>query len=91
MLMYMFGTLIDAMCLMIVHHWYYLINTTIGICLRDVVMALGSRWRHIMTDMTLVWHIGRCTRLAYWWMHMVGILVDAHGWHTSGCTWLAYW
>jgi hypothetical protein len=31
-----------------------------------------------MSDMTLVWHVGRCTWLAYWWMHMVGILVDAH-------------
>jgi hypothetical protein len=24
------------------------------------------------------WHIGRCTWLTYQWMHMVGILVDAH-------------
>jgi hypothetical protein len=31
-----------------------------------------------MSDMTLVWHVGRCTYLAYWWMKMVGILVDAH-------------
>jgi hypothetical protein len=23
------------------------------------------------------WHIGRCTCMAHWWMHMVGILVDA--------------
>jgi hypothetical protein len=25
-----------------VHHWYYLISTTIGICLRYMVMTLGS-------------------------------------------------
>jgi hypothetical protein len=31
-----------------------------------------------MSDMTLVWHIGRCT--------LVGILVDAHGWHIGRCT-----
>jgi hypothetical protein len=31
-----------------------------------------------MSDMTLVLHVGRCTWLAYWWMHMVGILVYAH-------------
>jgi hypothetical protein len=24
--------------------------------------------------------------LAYWWMHMYGILVDAHGWHIGRCT-----
>jgi hypothetical protein len=61
MLICMFGTLIDDICLMIVHHWYYLINTTIGICLRYMVMALGSWWRHIMSDMTIVWHFGRYT------------------------------
>jgi hypothetical protein len=33
-----------------------------------------------MSDMIhcLAWLVGRCTWLAYWWMHMVGILVDAH-------------
>jgi hypothetical protein len=31
--MYMFGTLIYGICLMILHHWYYLISTKIGICL----------------------------------------------------------
>jgi hypothetical protein len=29
--------------------------------------------------------------LACSYMHMVGILVNAHGWHIGGCTWLAYW
>ena len=24
-------------------------------------------------------------------MHMVGILIDAHGWNIGICTWLAYW
>jgi hypothetical protein len=42
MLICMFGTLIDGICLMIVHHWYYLISTTIGICLRYMVMPLGG-------------------------------------------------
>jgi hypothetical protein len=34
-----------------------------------------------MSDMTLVWHIGRCT--------LFGMLIDAHGWHgwhIGGCT-----
>jgi len=51
MVMYMFGTLIDDICLMILHHWYYLISTTIGICLRYLIVALGSWWRHITSDM----------------------------------------
>jgi hypothetical protein len=42
MVMYMFGTLIDGICFMILHLWYYLINTTIGICLRYLIVALGS-------------------------------------------------
>ena len=88
---YMFGTLIDGICLMILHHWYYLINTTIGICLRYMIVALGSWWRHIMSDMPHGWHIGRFIWLAYQYMHMVCILVDAHGWHIGGCTWLSYW
>jgi hypothetical protein len=29
--------------------------------------------------------------LTCWKMHMVFILVDAHGWHIGGCTWLEYW
>ena len=90
MLMYKFGTLIDGICLddstwLKVHHWYYLISKTIGICLRYMVMALGSWWRHIMSDMTLVWHIGRCT--------LFGMLVDAHGWHGWNIgrrTWLSH-
>ena len=35
----------------------------------------------IMVHAFFMWiglYIGRCTWLAYWWMHMVGILVDAH-------------
>jgi hypothetical protein len=42
MVMYMFGTLIDDICLMILHHWYYLISTTIDICLRYLIVELGS-------------------------------------------------
>jgi hypothetical protein len=25
-----------------------------------------------MSDMTLVWHVGRCTWLACWYKHMIG-------------------
>jgi hypothetical protein len=42
MVMYMFGTLIDGICLMILHHWYYLISTTIEFFLRYMIVALGS-------------------------------------------------
>jgi hypothetical protein len=35
-------SLIYGICLMILHHWYYLISTTIGICLRYMIVALGS-------------------------------------------------
>jgi hypothetical protein len=31
-----------------------------------------------MSDMTHGWHIGGFTWLEYWWIHMAGILVDAH-------------
>jgi hypothetical protein len=32
-----------------------------------------------MSDMTLVWNIGRFTWLACWWMHMVDMLIEAYG------------
>ena len=53
-------------------------------------MALGSWWRHIMSDMKLVWHVGRCTWLAHWYMHMVGILVDTHDLHVGRGIWLIH-
>jgi hypothetical protein len=32
------------------------------------------------------WHIGGCTCLAYWWMHMFGIIGRCTCWHIGRCT-----
>jgi hypothetical protein len=71
MVIFMFGTLIDGICLMIVHHWYYLISTTnwylfeihgydtwshIGRCTLFGILVDAYGWHG--------WHIGRCTWLS---------------------------
>lgn len=63
--------------------WYYTIGTT---WLAQQLAFVWDTWlQHLVHDgdisrviWYIVWHVGRCTWLAYWWMHMVGILVDAH-------------
>ena len=74
MVMYIFGTLIDGICLMILHHCYYLISTTIGICLIHgygtwFMMETYHEWYDTLFAMLVDshgWHIGICTWLAYW-------------------------
>jgi hypothetical protein len=46
-----------------------------------LVLMHGDVWY------THIWHFLDF----YYLMHMVGMLVDAHGWNIGGFTWLAYW